>query len=324
MLLAMKSHHSVIIIGSGPSGLTAALYTARANLAPMVIEGFEAGGQLMLTTDVENYPGFVDGILGPELMDTFRKQAQRFGSTFITEDVSEVDFDSRPFKVFVGEDLYTADSVIVSTGATAKTLGLASEARLMGRGVSTCATCDGAFFRDQPLAVVGGGDSAVEEATFLTRFASNVTLVHRRDQLRASKIMQHRALSNPKIDFAWNKVVTDVKGEEKVSALELEDSITGERGDLDVAGLFVAIGHIPNTSLFEGKLELDPTGYLLVGHDLTNDWSPGSQLATRTSVEGVFGAGDVADHVYRQAVTAAGTGCMAAMDAERWLETQGH
>lgn len=324
MLLAMKSHHSVIIIGSGPSGLTAALYTARANLAPLVIEGFEAGGQLMLTTDVENYPGFVDGILGPELMDTFRKQAQRFGSTFITEDVSEVDFDSRPFKVFVGEDLYTADSVIVSTGATAKTLGLASESRLMGRGVSTCATCDGAFFRDQPLAVVGGGDSAVEEATFLTRFASNVTLVHRRDQLRASKIMQDRALSNPKIDFAWNKVVTDVRGDDKVSALELEDSVTGEKKELDVAGLFVAIGHIPNTSLFEGKLELDPTGYLLVGHDLTNDWSPGSQLATRTSVEGVFGAGDVADHVYRQAVTAAGTGCMAAMDAERWLEIQGH
>ncbi|MBW3591378.1 MAG: thioredoxin-disulfide reductase [Actinobacteria bacterium] len=320
----MKSHHSVIIIGSGPSGLTAALYTARANLAPLVIEGFEAGGQLMLTTDVENYPGFVDGILGPELMDTFRKQAQRFGSTFITEDVSEVDFDSRPFKVFVGEDLYTADSVIVSTGATAKTLGLASESRLMGRGVSTCATCDGAFFRDQPLAVVGGGDSAVEEATFLTRFASNVTLVHRRDQLRASKIMQDRALSNPKIDFAWNKVVTDVRGDDKVSALELEDSVTGEKKELDVAGLFVAIGHIPNTSLFEGKLELDPTGYLLVGHDLTNDWSPGSQLATRTSVEGVFGAGDVADHVYRQAVTAAGTGCMAAMDAERWLEIQGH
>lgn len=320
----MKSHHSVIIIGSGPSGLTAALYTARANLAPLVIEGFEAGGQLMLTTDVENYPGFVDGILGPELMDTFRKQAQRFGSTFITEDVSEVDFDSRPFKVFVGEDLYTADSVIVSTGATAKTLGLASESRLMGRGVSTCATCDGAFFRDLPLAVVGGGDSAVEEATFLTRFASNVTLVHRRDQLRASKIMQDRALSNPKIDFEWNKVVTEVRGDEKVSALELEDSVTGEKKELDVAGLFVAIGHIPNTSLFEGKLELDPTGYLLVGHNLTNDWSPGSQLATRTSVEGVFGAGDVADHVYRQAVTAAGTGCMAAMDAERWLETQGH
>lgn len=320
----MKSHHSVIIIGSGPSGLTAALYTARANLAPLVIEGFEAGGQLMLTTDVENYPGFVDGILGPELMDTFRKQAQRFGSTFITEDVSEVDFDSRPFKVFVGEDLYTADSVIVSTGATAKTLGLASESRLMGRGVSTCATCDGAFFRDQPLAVVGGGDSAVEEATFLTRFASNVTMVHRRDQLRASKIMQDRALSNPKIDFEWNKVVTEVRGDEKVSALELEDSATGERKELDVAGLFVAIGHIPNTSLFEGKLELDPSGYLLVGHNLTNDWSRGSQLATRTSVEGVFGAGDVADHVYRQAVTAAGTGCMAAMDAERWLETQGH
>lgn len=324
MLLAMKSHHSVIIIGSGPSGLTAALYTARANLSPLVIEGFEAGGQLMLTTEVENYPGFVDGIMGPQLMDTFRKQAQRFGSTFITEDVSEVDFNSHPFKVFVGEDLYTADSVIVSTGATAKTLGLTNESRLMGRGVSTCATCDGAFFRDQPLAVVGGGDSAVEEATFLTRFASKVTLVHRRDQLRASKIMQDRALSNPKIDFAWHKVVTDVKGDQKVAALELQDALSGDKADLEVAGLFVAIGHIPNTSLFEGKLELDPNGYLLVGHDLTNDWSPGSKLATRTSVEGVFGAGDVVDHTYRQAITAAGMGCMAAIDAERWLETKGH
>ncbi|MEX2588094.1 MAG: thioredoxin-disulfide reductase [Actinomycetota bacterium] len=320
----MKNHHSVIIIGSGPSGLTAALYASRANLAPLIIEGFEAGGQLMLTTDVENYPGFVDGILGPELMDTFRKQAQRFGSDFVTEDVSDVDFTSHPFKVFVGEDLYTADTVIVSTGATAKTMGLDSEKRLMGRGVSTCATCDGAFFRDQPLAVVGGGDSAIEEATFLTRFASRVTVVHRRDQLRASKIMQDRAMSNPKIDFAWNKVVTEVKGDQKVSALELEDVASGDKEDLEVAGLFVAIGHTPNTALFKGKLELDPTGYLRVGHDLTDDWSPGSQLATRTNVEGVFGAGDVVDHVYRQAVTAAGMGCMAAIDAERWLESQGH
>jgi thioredoxin reductase (NADPH) len=324
MLTAMTNHHAAVIIGSGPAGLTAALYTARANLNPLVIEGFEAGGQLMLTTEVENYPGFVDGIMGPELMDTFRKQAARFGTTYLSEDVTDVDFSVRPFKIMVGDDTYTADSVIVSTGASAKMLGLENEKRLMGRGVSTCATCDGAFFRNQELAVAGGGDSAIEEANFLTRFASKVNLVHRRDTLRASKIMQDRALANPKIDFHWNSVIADVLGEKSVTGVKLEDTKTGDSRDLPLKGVFVAIGHTPNTALFKDKLELDAAGYLLVGDKLVNDWDPKSPYVTRTSVEGVFGAGDVVDHTYRQAVTAAGMGCQAAIDAERWLETQGH
>ena len=323
MLTAMTNHHKVVIIGSGPAGLTAALYTARANLAPLVIEGFQAGGQLMLTTEVENFPGYVDGVMGPELMDTLRKQAERFGTTYLSQDVTDVDFTVRPFKIFVGEDQYTADTVIVSTGATAKTLGLDNERRLMGRGVSTCATCDGAFFRDQELAVAGGGDSAMEEANFLTRFASKVNVIHRREALRASKIMQDRALANPKIDFHWNSAVDDVLGEQSVTGLKLKDTVTGEQRDLPLKGLFVAIGHIPNTSLFTDKLELDESGYLVVGDKLENDWAPGSALATRTSVEGVFGAGDVVDHTYRQAITAAGMGCQAAIDAERWLESRG-
>ncbi|HEU4868302.1 MAG TPA: thioredoxin-disulfide reductase [Actinomycetota bacterium] len=320
----MTNHHKVVIIGSGPSGLTAALYSARANLEPLVIEGFEAGGQLMLTTEVENFPGYVDGVMGPELMDTLRKQAERFGTTYISQDVTEVDFSVRPFKIKVGEDEYTADSVIVSTGASAKMLGLDNEKRLMGRGVSTCATCDGAFFRNQELAVAGGGDSAVEEANFLTRFASKVNLVHRRDALRASKIMQDRAMANPKIDFHWNSVIEDVLGDQSVSGLKLKDTQTGESRELPLKGVFVAIGHTPNTALFTDKLELDDAGYLVVGDKLSDDWAPGSPFATRTSVEGVFGAGDVVDHTYRQAITAAGMGCQAAIDAERWLETQGH
>ncbi len=323
MLTAMTNHHKVVIIGSGPSGLTAALYSARANLEPLVIEGFEAGGQLMLTTEVENFPGFVDGVMGPELMDTLRKQAARFGTTYISQDVTEVDFSVRPFRIKVGDDEYTADAVIVSTGASAKMLGLDNERRLMGRGVSTCATCDGAFFRDQELAVAGGGDSAIEEANFLTRFASKVNVVHRRDILRASKIMQDRAMANPKIEFHWNSVINDVIGDQSVSGLQLTDTRSGETRELPLRGLFVAIGHTPNTSLFVDKLELDDAGYLVVGDKLSNDWDQASPYATRTSIEGVFGAGDVVDHTYRQAITAAGMGCQAAIDAERWLETQG-
>lgn len=315
---------SIVIIGSGPAGLTAALYAARANLAPLVIEGFEAGGQLMLTTEVENFPGFVDGIMGPDLMDVIRKQAGRFGTEYLTDDVTDVDLTSSPFKVSVGKDLYLARAIIISTGASARWIGLPNETRLRGRGVSTCATCDGAFFRDHELAVVGGGDSAMEEALFLTRFASKVTVIHRREELRASKIMQDRAMAHPKIDFIWNSVVEDVIGDEKVSALKLRDVVTGQLRDFPTGGLFVAIGHTPNTSLFRGKLELDPAGYILTGRNLTTDFDPTSPLATRTSVEGVFAAGDVVDHVYRQAITAAGMGCMAAMDAERWLESRGH
>lgn len=315
---------SIVIIGSGPAGLTAALYSARANLAPLVIEGFEAGGQLMLTTEVENFPGFVDGIMGPDLMDVFRKQSARFGTEYLTDDVSEVDFTKSPFEISVGKDLYRARSVIISTGASARWIGLENETRLRGRGVSTCATCDGAFFRERELVVVGGGDSAMEEAIFLTRFASKVTVIHRREELRASKIMQDRAHANPKIDFIWNTVVEDVIGGEKVEALKLRDVVTDRVSDFPTGGLFVAIGHTPNTSLFKGKLELDPAGYILTANDLTNDFDRASPFATRTSVEGVFAAGDVVDHVYRQAVTAAGMGCMAAMDAERWLESRGH
>jgi thioredoxin reductase (NADPH) len=299
----------VLIIGSGPAGLTAAIYNARANLHPLVIEGLQAGGQLMLTTDVENYPGFPDGILGPDLMAKFREQAERFGAEFVTADVDRVDFSSRPFRAWVGNTEYQAKSVIVSTGAQARMLGLESEARLLGHGVSTCATCDGFFFRGQEIAVVGGGDSALEEANFLTRFADKVTLVHRRKELRASKIMQDRAFANPKVAFRWNSVVDDVLGDGRVDGLRLRDVETGGLDDLAVTGAFVAIGHTPNTKLFEGQLELDPGGYIVT--------KPGT---TQSSVTGVFAAGDVQDHVYRQAVTAAGTGCMAALEAEHYLD----
>jgi thioredoxin reductase (NADPH) len=308
--MAAMSARDVIIIGSGPAGLTAAIYTARANLKPLVIEGIQAGGQLMLTTDVENYPGFPDGIVGPDLMAKFREQAERFGAEFITADVDHVDFSSNPFRVHVAGTDETARSVIISTGAQARMLGLPNEHDLLGHGVSTCATCDGFFFRGHNIAVVGGGDSALEEANFLTKFADKVTLVHRRKELRASKIMQDRAFANPKIEFLWNSVVTDVKGDGRVEALALSDIETGDTSDLPVTGLFVAIGHDPNTKLFVGQLELDDGGYIVT--------RPGS---TVTSVPGVFAAGDVQDHIYRQAITAAGSGCMAALETERYLET---
>lgn len=309
----MPEVRDLLIIGSGPAGLTSAIYTARANLSPTVIEGMGAGGQLMLTTDVENFPGFPTGIMGPELMSNFRSQAERFGAEFITSDVDRIDFSQRPFRAWVGDTEYQANSVIISTGASARMLGLESEKALMGHGVSTCATCDGFFFRDKPIAVVGGGDSALEEATFLTRFASKVVLIHRRKELRASKIMQERAFANPKIEFIWNSEVLDVVGDGRVEGLRLRDTETNVETDLAVEGLFVAIGHTPNTSLFTGVLELDAAGYIVT--------APSS---TATSVAGVFAAGDVQDHVFRQAITAAGTGCMAAIEAERWLEAQAH
>ncbi|MFZ6004486.1 MAG: thioredoxin-disulfide reductase [Actinomycetota bacterium] len=316
----------VIIVGSGPAGLTAAIYTARANLAPLVIEGEpsstsdQPGGQLMLTTEVENFPGFPEGVMGPELMLRFREQALRFGADIRTEKVTRVDLSARPFGVWVGnpdalEPTYTARALILSMGAQSLMLGLPGEARLIGHGVSTCATCDGFFFRDQEIAVVGGGDSAVEEATFLTKFASKVTLLVRRDQLRASKIMQERAFSNPKIEIRWNTVVTDIVGENKLDHIVVQDVQSGATSPLAVTGLFVAIGHKPNTDLVKGQLELEDNGYLITG-----SWGG----ATTTSVEGVFACGDVQDHTYRQAITAAGSGCEAAIDAERWLEAQGH
>jgi thioredoxin reductase (NADPH) len=306
--------HDIIIIGSGPAGLTAALYTARASLHPLMIEGRAAGGQLMLTTDVENYPGFPDGVMGPVLMADMRKQAERFGTTFLAQDVDEVDLTSGPpHTVRVGGDTYRARAIIISTGASARWLDLPNEKRLIGKGVSSCATCDGFFFRDLKLVVVGGGDSAMEEATFLTKFASSVTVVHRRDQLRASQVMQDRAFANDKIDFIWNAEVTDVLGDEKVQAVELTDSVTGERRLLETDGLFVAIGHDPATQLFAGQVDLDEQGYIIIDE-------PG----TRTSIDGVFAAGDVVDHTYRQAVTAAGMGCKAAIDAEHWLGIDAH
>lgn len=319
-----EMNEKVIIIGSGPAGLTAALYAARANLKPLVIEGVEAGGQLMITTEVENYPGFVDGVLGPDLMEIFRKQANRFGARFIGDDVSKVDLSKPPFKIFATGEEHTAQAVIISTGAKAQMLGAPGEQKLIGRGVSTCATCDGAFFRGQQLIVVGGGDSAMEEALFLTRFAEKVTVVHRRDELRASKIMQDRAFANDKIDFAWNSVVEEVIGDQKVEGVRIRNVVDGGSTDLAVGGMFVAIGHIPNTSLFSDQLERTPEGYLMTGMSLVADWDPLSPFETRTSVEGVFAAGDCVDHFYRQAITAAGMGCMAAIDAERWLESQGH
>ncbi len=307
----MSDVRDVIIIGSGPAGLTAAIYNARANLAPLMIEGVTWGGQLQLTTEVENFPGFVDGIMGPELMQIMRDQAVRFGTEFVTENVDRVDFSARPFRMWVGDREFQSRSVIISTGATAKMLDLPSEQRLLGHGVSTCATCDGFFFRGQEIAVVGGGDSAVEEANFLTRFASTVHLIHRRDSLRASKIMADRAAANPKITFHWNTLVDDVLGDGRVEGLALTNTSTGVSSTLPVGAMFVAIGHVPNTSLFADQLALDENGYLL-----TYDGS------TKTSIDGVFGAGDVVDHVYRQAITAAGSGCQAAIDSERWLEAQ--
>ena len=306
----MSTRRQVLIIGSGPAGLTAAIYAARANLTPLVIEGYEAGGQLMLTSLVENWPGHRDGIMGPALMEELRAQAVRFGAEIVQGQVTAVDLGRRPFSIHTDEAEYTADALIVATGASARWLGLPSEKALVGRGVSSCATCDGAFFRDQPIAVVGGGDTALEEALFLTRFASEVTLVHRRDKLRASKIMQDKALANPRIRFAWNSVVESIADVEKgeVTGVTLRSLTTGERTQLPVHGLFVAIGHTPNTALFADQLEMNPSGYIL------------THAGTRTSVPGVFAAGDVQDHVYRQAITAAGSGCMAAMDAEKYLE----
>ena len=310
----MTEVRELVIVGSGPAGLTAALYAARADLRPIVIEGAEAGGQLMLTTDVENYPGFPDGILGPELMMKFREQAERFGAEFVTADADRVDLSASPFGAWVGSTEYRSEALIISTGASARMLGLPSEGRLLGHGVSTCATCDGFFFREKDIAVVGGGDSAIEEALFLTKFASHVTVIHRRDELRASKIMQDRAFANPKIDFRWNAVVTDVGGDGQVSSVDLRDTQTDATSRLEVGGLFVAIGHDPNTKLFAGQVELDANGYVVLP-------TAGS---TATSVDGVFAAGDVADHVFRQAVTAAGAGCMAAIEAERWIEVRRH
>ncbi|HAQ22098.1 MAG: thioredoxin-disulfide reductase [Acidimicrobiaceae bacterium] len=315
------SHHQVIIIGSGPAGLTAAIYTARADLAPLVIEGEpssdsdQPGGQLMLTTEVENFPGFPEGVMGPQLMTDMRSQATRFGAEIVTAKVSRVDFSERPFSIWIGnpemtEPTHTADTVIVSTGARSVMLGLEAEQRLIGHGLSTCATCDGFFFRDQEIAVVGGGDSALEEAGFLTKFASKVTIVHRRDELRASKIMQNRAFDNPKIEFLWNTIVDDILGESKVEGLAVRDTLTGEARTLAVTGVFIAIGHRPNTDLFADQLDMDEAGYLVTGADRST-----------TNIEGVFACGDVQDHTYRQAITAAASGCMAAIDAERWLES---
>jgi thioredoxin reductase (NADPH) len=305
----------VIIIGGGPAGFTAALYTARANLSPLVIEGFNWGGQLMITSDVENYPGYPEGVLGPAMMADFRSQAERFGAEFLTDDVTRVDFSQAPFRVWVGSDEYRADAVIVATGASARQLGIESERTLQGRGVSYCATCDGSFFRDKVVVVVGGGDSAMEEATFLTRFASKVYVIHRRDEFRASPIMVDRARANEKIEFVFNAVVDEVVGTEegRVTGVRLRDTVTDEVYELLADGLFVAIGHDPNTALFLDWLDHDEQGYLVT--------EPGS---TRTNIQGVFAAGDVQDHIYRQAVTAAGSGTMAALDAQRYLEEQHH
>jgi thioredoxin reductase (NADPH) len=311
--VSSQAVENVIIIGSGPAGLTAAIYAARANLNPLMIEGYEAGGQLMTTTDVENYPGFAHGIQGPELMQVTREQAVRFGTRIVTKNVTKVDFKSRPFKVWIDQDLYQGNAVIITTGATAKYLGLDNERRLLGRGVSACATCDGAFFKNVPVAVIGGGDTAMEETNFLTRFASKVYLIHRRDEFRASKIMVDRVKKNPKVELVLDTEMLDVIGEKGVNSVRLKNVKTGAESTLPVEGVFIAIGHKPNTDLFKGILEMNEVGYLIT-----------RPKTTYTSIEGVFAAGDVQDPVYRQAVTAAGTGCMAAIDAERWLEHQGH
>jgi thioredoxin reductase (NADPH) len=305
-------HTKVLIIGSGPAGYTAALYAARAQLAPVMLGGMAFGGQLMLTTDVENYPGFPDGVTGPEMMELFRKQAERFGTKILFEDATAVDFSTRPFKVSTADQNFTADTVLISTGASAKWLGLESEQRLVNNGVSACATCDGALFRNKAMAVVGGGDTAMEEALFLTRFATKVTIVHRRHELRASKIMAERAMNHEQIDFAWNSQVKDVLGDDYVTGVRLQDLENDSEREIDVEALFIAIGHQPNTSLFKGKLDLDDADYIKV--------KPGT---TQTSIEGIFACGDVSDPTYRQAVTAAGTGCMAAIESERWLAEQG-
>jgi len=307
-----SEHRRVLIIGSGPAGYTAAIYNARAGLEPLMLAGLNFGGQLMITTDVENYPGYPEGVSGPVMMEELQKQAERFGTEILLEDATRVDFSARPFTVETERKRYTADAVIVATGASARWLGLDSEERLVNRGVSACATCDGALFREKAMAVVGGGDTAMEEALFLTRFATKVTLVHRRGELRASKIMQERALDHEKIEFAWHSEVDEVLGDEFVTGIRLRDVRDDSKREVDVEALFIAIGHQPNTALFESQLDMDETGYLVV--------EPGT---TRTSTEGVFACGDVADPVYRQAVTAAGTGCMAAIDAERWLAEQG-
>ncbi|MCK6598123.1 MAG: thioredoxin-disulfide reductase [Bdellovibrionaceae bacterium] len=306
------SLENVIIIGSGPAGLTSAIYSARANLKPLMIEGEESGGQLMTTTEVENFPGFEHGVTGPDLIAVMRKQAERFGTRFITKNVTKVDFSQRPFKVWIRDQEYQAKSIIISTGASAKYLGLPSEKQYLSKGVSACATCDGAFFRNVPVAVIGGGDTAMEEANFLTRFASQVYIIHRKDSFRASKIMADRALKNPKIKVIWDSEIIEVVGDgKKVTSVKLSHLKTKSVSDLSVEGVFVAIGHKPNTDLFKGLLEMNETGYLVT--------KPHSSY---TNIEGVFAAGDVQDHVYRQAITAAGSGCMAAIDAERWLEGQ--
>jgi thioredoxin reductase (NADPH) len=309
----VPEERDVVILGSGPAGLTAALYTARANLKPLMLKGLDAGGQLMLTTEVENYPGFPDAILGPELMEKMEKQAARFDAELLHQEATRVDLSSRPFGVWSGDEEWRARTLIIATGASARWLGIPGEDRLRGRGVSSCATCDGFFFRGQELVVVGGGDSAMEEAIFLTRFATRVTVIHRRSELRASKIMQDRAFANPKIAFVWNAAVQEVLGDGAVSAVRLRDVQTGEGAEHPTGGVFVAIGHDPNTALFRDQLDTNEAGYVLV-----------QEPTTRTSVDGVFAAGDVVDFMYRQAVTAAGMGCQAAIDAERFLEAEGH
>jgi len=311
MSAAEKTVEKVIIIGSGPAGLTSAIYSSRALLEPLMIEGEEVGGQLMTTTDVENFPGFADGVMGPELMEVMRKQAERFGTRFVSSNVTKVDFSKRPYKVWVGENLYESQSIIISTGASAKYIGLESERRLLGRGVSACATCDGAFFRNQEVVIVGGGDTAMEEALFLTRFASKVHIVHRRDEFRASKIMADKALAHEKIEVIWDTQVIEVLGDKEVTGVKLQNLKTEKISEMNVQGVFIAIGHKPNTDLFEGQLDRNEVGYLTT--------IPGT---AKTSLEGVFAGGDVSDPIYRQAITAAGTGCMAAMDCERWLEEQ--
>ena len=314
MTTGTKSEHTrVLIVGSGPAGYTAAIYAARAELEPVMVAGLESGGQLMITTDVENYPGFPDGVTGPDMMELIQKQAERFGTQVLTEDAVRVDLEKRPFTVETESRRFTGDSLILATGASARWLGIESETRLVNRGVSACATCDGALYRGKPMAVVGGGDTAMEEALFLTRFGTQVTVIHRRDKLRASKIMQERALSNEKIDFVWNAVVDEVIGEDYVTGVRVRDVKTEEQREIPVEALFIAIGHEPNTALIRGQLELDDTGYVVT-----------EARSTRTSVEGVFACGDVMDPTYRQAVTAAGSGCMAAIDAERWLAEVGN